>query len=437
MSLPSGYTRLEWIESTGTQWVDTKFTPNQDTRVVMDATLLNLSDSNVGAFLFGSGYPVQQSGFEAYVYGNVFCGVYNGTQVSGTTTMSAGQRLHVDFNKTVCTVTVDGVIVYSSTFTSASFQSAVNLALFVLPRQSKYYGVIRFYFCRIYDDGTLARDYVPCVSPAGAVGLYDLVGGQFYGNPGTGTFTAGPEVPQGPDTPKNLTAARADATHFALSWNAVEDATGYKVYRDGVLASTQTATNYTAVVEPLQRVTFAVAAYNDDGESGSTTLTVKNFPDNLMTLLITDRTQADVDRVAYLRGRVNGGTATESEQAEWETALKGAYNAGDLNRVGSAVDYLAERLTDQGYAVYVDPKVNYLAGDIPAESQMERYLADVREIRGKIAVMDTTPEAPASMDSLTYGGANDIEQILVDVDGLLTRAAQGWYFSGELYAAEV
>lgn len=181
------------------------------------------------------------------------------------------------------------------------------------------------------------------------------------------------------------------------------------------------------------RYVVALTAVNAAGTSASYTLTLYYGILNL----ITDRTQADVDRVAYLRGRVNGGTATEAEKAEWETALKGAYNAGDLNRVGSAVDYLAERLTDQGYAVYVDPKVNYPAGDIPTESQMERYLADVREIRGKIAVMDTTPEAPASMDSLTYGGANDIEQILVDVAGLLTRAAQGWYFSGELYAAEV
>lgn len=39
MSLPTGYTPLEWIESTGTQYVDTEFAPNQDTRAVMDFEL--------------------------------------------------------------------------------------------------------------------------------------------------------------------------------------------------------------------------------------------------------------------------------------------------------------------------------------------------------------------------------------------------------------
>ena len=36
MSLPSGYKRLEYIQSTGTQYIDTGFKPNNNTRVVMD-----------------------------------------------------------------------------------------------------------------------------------------------------------------------------------------------------------------------------------------------------------------------------------------------------------------------------------------------------------------------------------------------------------------
>ena len=35
---------------------------------------------------------------------------------------------------------------------------------------------------------------MPCKDPSGNVGLYDLVGGQFYGNSGTGVFAAGPEA---------------------------------------------------------------------------------------------------------------------------------------------------------------------------------------------------------------------------------------------------
>ena len=34
--MPSGYTEVEYIESTGTQYIDTGFTPNQDTRMLLD-----------------------------------------------------------------------------------------------------------------------------------------------------------------------------------------------------------------------------------------------------------------------------------------------------------------------------------------------------------------------------------------------------------------
>ena len=43
-------------------------------------------------------------------------------------------------------------------------------------------------------DGELVRDYRPCISPDGKVGLYDLVGRKFYGNNGTGEFIAGRSI---------------------------------------------------------------------------------------------------------------------------------------------------------------------------------------------------------------------------------------------------
>ncbi len=37
-------------------------------------------------------------------------------------------------------------------------------------------------------------DLVPCISPNNEVGMYDMIGEQFYGNSGSGAFTAGAEV---------------------------------------------------------------------------------------------------------------------------------------------------------------------------------------------------------------------------------------------------
>lgn len=153
--------------------------------------------------------------------------------------------------------------------------------------------------------------------------------------------------------------------------------------------------------------------------------------------LITDRVQADVDRVTALAGRVSAGTATEAEKTEWASDLKGAYNASDLNRVGAAVAYVAGRLTGYGYAVSVDPRQDWQAADIPTPESMTAYLADVAALRAALTVSADTPEVPEDMERLTWQEANDIEQILVDVDELLTRMAAAWFYSGDLYAGEV
>lgn len=153
--------------------------------------------------------------------------------------------------------------------------------------------------------------------------------------------------------------------------------------------------------------------------------------------LITDRTQADVDRVRALLRKWRDGTMTDAEKAEWALDLKGAYNASDLNRVGAAVRYVAGRLHEHGYKVAVAPKEDWLEDDDPTAGQMESYRRDIAAIRSALAVKPSTPPAPGSMDGLTYVEANNIEQILLDVDALLTLISQGLYYSGEIYAGEI
>lgn len=193
--------------------------------------------------------------------------------------------------------------------------------------------------------------------------------------------------------------------------------------------------SWQAIVDRAADDTYAVAltAVNALGTSTSYILTLYYG----MLNLITDRTQADVERVAYLVGKVSAGTATEAEKTEWASDLKGAYNASDLNRVGAAVAYVAGRLTGYGYVVSVSPRQDWQVADIPTQESMTAYLADVAALRAALTVAAGTPEVPEDMERLTWQEANNIEQILVDVDKLLTRMAAAWLYSGELYAGEV
>ena len=455
----------------------------------------------------------------------------------------------------------------------------------------------KVYSCQIYDNGTLVRNFIPCQTTSGDIGLWDDANSVFYGNAGTGTFTAGPVSK--PDAPSDLTSSVDDGT-VTLSWSAVSGATGYKIsrdgvlistqtgltytetvtkgqtytysvvayndygdsdpatlsvnvplvppstpsnfsasvsglsatlswdapakatgyrlYRDGVLLSDQTDTGYTDAVEPFVSYVYTLIAYNDDGDSPAATLTVTvvlppSAPANLrMTartrttislawdavsgaegyrlyrngvqiyngtavsyidtglsaettyayaveafnsggastsvtleatttglVLITDRTQQDVDRIRELAKKLNAGTATVEELAEWNSiVLKGSYDYSDLNRVGDAVQYLSEILKSHGYDCPVSPKLDWSESGRGAPSDMAQYLQNVQTLRGILTLLPETPNVPADMEKLTWQEANAIEQILVDLEStiktmLKTRVACGDAYCGGEY----
>lgn len=136
-----------------------------------------------------------------------------------------------------------------------------------------------------------------------------------------------------------------------------------------------------------------------------------------MIRLVTDRTQADVEKVLDLCAR---GYAhwTEEERAWWAAALcrRGSYDAQDLNRVGAAVAWLAEELRRRGYVVPAVPKTDWTEADAPVWSQMEAYLAGVNAVREAQGLY--MPEIPGTMARFTAGGANRVEAALVAVDAV-------------------
>lgn len=155
--------------------------------------------------------------------------------------------------------------------------------------------------------------------------------------------------------------------------------------------------------------------------------------------MITDRTYTDFQRWLFLRNK-GYANMTESERAEWGEDMKGAYNASDLNRVGKALNYLYERLHTAGYIKPSDvftAKTDWNSNDIPTAEQFTHYIKAVSIIRGAVAQFATTPQAPADTGSLNYVEANNIEQIMLDVDKLITNMIDAQLNCGEIYAGEI
>lgn len=144
----------------------------------------------------------------------------------------------------------------------------------------------------------------------------------------------------------------------------------------------------------------------------------------IIDTLVTDRTQADVDRVRALTAKWLDGTITNAEKTEWLGGLKGAYNYTDLNRVGEAVAYVANMLNQAGRSVSVTAKQNWVMADIPTAAQMTAFLNDLSIL--KSSVSGVTLNVPSTMNNLDFRTANLIEQIIIAVYDAINYEGANW-----------
>ena len=184
MSLPSGYKKLEYIQSTGTQYIDTLVNIEANKpitlRVVCDCSFNNAGVGN------GVGTTISGNIFYFGTYNGSYC--YGLGKVDGVTSVAADteRRIH-DLDAVGKKLTISDKL----SLTGLSFATPTASRTFWLPQWGQG---IKLYSCQIYDNGTLVRDFVPCQTTDGTIGLWDDVNSVFYGNAGTGTFTAGPEI---------------------------------------------------------------------------------------------------------------------------------------------------------------------------------------------------------------------------------------------------
>lgn len=189
--LPSGYTELEYIQSSGTQYIDTGFKPNQDTRVVTKFDMIQTDTA--WRKLWGSGSGSYNLDFALWNSGTTKLQSYYGTKTNNAVPIT-GMSLNVDANKNIWKYSGETI-----TFDKNNFTCAYSMYIFNVNKDDdpQYLpGMMKLYLFKIYDNDVLVRDFIPCKNPSGVIGLYDSVNSVFYANAGTGSFTAGPEVEQ-------------------------------------------------------------------------------------------------------------------------------------------------------------------------------------------------------------------------------------------------
>ena len=185
MSLLGGYKKLEYIQSSGTQYIDTGFKPNQNTKIELDVLSAEGTSSNI-PYIFGT-----QDSNNNYFVATWVLGYGSGMVTTGINLYDG--KFHVVKVENGA-LYKDGSIIAQRTV--SSFSIGVPIFLFAVnsSRQSMGYGACKLRSCKIYNNGMLVRDFIPCKNPSGVIGLWDDVNSVFYQNAGSGTFISGPEV---------------------------------------------------------------------------------------------------------------------------------------------------------------------------------------------------------------------------------------------------
>lgn len=201
--LPSGYTQVDYIESSGTQYIDTGVKLQPD--LFFDITLQH---DNLGGMY---GRYTNNNRVISQVYTDVVNKLsfqYGNSSTSMNYILQ--NNLYDKYN-----IKVKDYKMYLNEVQVAENSNAILVNSeddFYLFRQSSIYGKGKIFYAKLYVGNTLVRDFIPCYRNSdNEVGLYDLVNDVFYANQGTDDFTYGKVVTiPNPDYPQEINVVTGD-----------------------------------------------------------------------------------------------------------------------------------------------------------------------------------------------------------------------------------
>lgn len=202
--MPAGYQQVEYLQSTGTQGIDTGvIIPDNYFRIECKLKCTVYINGNTATRFWGS----QGNGRTSIV--PWYAG--HGAGPFATLAVAASWYLHTNIETYVDTIYTVDLTASNGQFTGTCCGAAINTTysgsvatgrtegLFFNNQQSTPYeaattnqGASAFYYCRMHTSEGLVRDFVPCYRKSdNKPGMYDLVTKTFFTNIGTGEFTVG------------------------------------------------------------------------------------------------------------------------------------------------------------------------------------------------------------------------------------------------------
>lgn len=181
------YQEVEYIESSGTQWIDTLVTPTSNTK----SQIKFMNKAVTGDVIYGMNDNNDNADYRFFNYQSA---IYRDLNSSRVYWSSCGANNVYEFeiwNNYVKNVWASSNLVSWSTVSGYTGTSTITL------NKSNSWAISqnRWYYVKIREWETMVRDFVPCYRTADdAIWLYDKVNNVFYTNSWTWTFTKWPDV---------------------------------------------------------------------------------------------------------------------------------------------------------------------------------------------------------------------------------------------------
>lgn len=188
--LPSEYQEVEYIESTGTQYIDTGYKANNNSGIEIEVSDMAVTGQYVA--IFGA-RENNLNQFWCFFTQNthIIRARYN-NQVSTGVPINNYTKINLDKNK----LFVNDELKFE--FEKQDFSCNYDIYLFCVNNLGSVQYLnnsVRIYSCKIYDNNNLVRDFVPCYRKSdNVIGMYDLANNIFYTNSGTGDFLKGADI---------------------------------------------------------------------------------------------------------------------------------------------------------------------------------------------------------------------------------------------------
>ena len=184
--LPDDFTPVSFLQSSGSQYIDTGRKLTQDSDITIDFRIVGEINRNAG--IFGSRESASKNNLALFrdVGSNFFAGDFSEYRQHRFTTASSLERTKIQINKAGVWV---NDILKKSWSDVADFETPTNGLIFDVGNNnwSGNKAVMRLYS---YTDGS-AQQLVPCLDTSGIPCLYDLISKTAFYNQGSGSFTWG------------------------------------------------------------------------------------------------------------------------------------------------------------------------------------------------------------------------------------------------------